>query len=222
MFNDNIKSQVIGTLKISDKDSGEVLVQKRNAIHPGNMAYVIASALAGKSTNINQDGAAPYINWMAFGNGGSNSTTTLSYRSPRVFGVYDELPITSSNSRLYAKTYQQQTNNTVYFPGEEMDTNNNTETVADNTSKIKFSVEMDHDVYATMVGETTPETDSSLDEPAVTAFTFDEIALLSGVTENDTLDEDKTLMLTHVTFHPVLLSANRTIVIDYTVTIQIN
>ena len=34
MFNDSIKSQVIGTLKISDKDSGEVLVQKRNAIHP--------------------------------------------------------------------------------------------------------------------------------------------------------------------------------------------
>ena len=222
MFNDSIKSQVIGTLKISDKDSGEVLLQNKNAIHPGNMAYVIASALAGKPTNINQDGAAPYINWMAFGNGGSNSTTTLSYRSPRVFGIYDELPITSSNSRLYAKTYQQQTNNTVYFPGEEMDTNNNTEIVADNTSKIVFSVEMDHDAYATMVGETTPETDSSLDEPAVTALTFDEIALLSGVTENDTLDEDKTLMLTHVTFHPVLLSANRTIVIDYTVTIQIN
>lgn len=223
MFNDNIKSQVIGTLKISDKDSGEVLVQKRNAIHPGNMAYVIASALAGKPTNINQDGAAPYINWMAFGNGGSNSTTTLSYRSPRVFGVYDELPITSSNSRLYAKTYQQQTNNTVYFPGEEMDTNNNTEIVADNTSKIVFSVEMDHDAYATMVGETTPQTDS--EDPTgsnVKAFTFDEIALLSGVTQSDTLDEEKTLMLTHVTFHPVLLSANRTIVIDYTVTIQIN
>ncbi|MDC1446345.1 hypothetical protein N8344_00070 [bacterium] len=218
MFNDNIKSQVIGTLKIFDKDSGEVLVQKRNAIHPGNMAYVIASALAGKPANINQDGAAPYINWMAFGNGGSNSTTTLSYRSPRVFGVYDELPITSSNSRLYAKTYQQQMDREndikVYFPGEEMDG----VIVADNTSKIKFSVNMNHDAYATMVGETTPENDSTVSDP----FTFDEIALLSGVTENDTLDEDKTLMLTHVTFHPVLLSANRTIVIDYTVTIQIN
>jgi len=30
------------------------------------------------------------------------------------------------------------------------------------------------------------------------------------------------LMLTHVTFHPVLLSANRTIVIDYTITIQLS
>ena len=217
MFNDNIKSQVIGTLKISDKDSGEVLVQKKNAIHPGNMAYVIASALAGKPTNINQGGAAPYINWMAFGNGGSNSTTTLSYRSPRVFGVYDELPITSSNSRLYAKTYQQQINNTtVYFPGEDID-----ETgviVADNTSKIKFSVTLNHAAYETMVGEDLPLNDTSDSK----AFMFDEIGLLSGVSDNDNLDEDKTLMLTHVTFHPVLLSANRTIVIDYTVTIQIN
>jgi hypothetical protein len=222
MFNDNIKSQVIGTLKISDKDSGEVLLQKKNAIHPGNMAYVIASALAGKSTNINQDGAAPYINWMAFGNGGSNSTTTLSYRSPRVFGIYDQLPITSSNSRLYDKTYQQHLQETdieVYFPGGEMDTG---EIVADNTSKIRYRVNLDHDAYATMVGETTPETDSSTENAAVSAFTFDEIALLSGVTDGGDLDEDKTLMLTHVTFHPVLLSANRTIVIDYTVTIQIN
>ena len=217
MFNDNIKSQVIGTLKISDKDSGEVLVQKKNAIHPGNMAYVIASALAGKPTNINQGGAAPYINWMAFGNGGSNSTTTLSYRSPRVFGIYDKLPITSSNSRLYAKTYQQQINNTtVYFPSEDID-----ETgviVADNTSKIKFSVTLDHKAYDNMVDEDLPLNDTSDSK----AFMFDEIGLLSGVSDNGNLDEDKTLMLTHVTFHPVLLSANRTIVIDYTVTIQIN
>ena len=217
MFNDNIKSQVIGTLKISDKDSGEVLVQKKNAIHPGNMAYVIASALAGKPTNINQGGAAPYINWMAFGNGGSNPTTTLSYRSPRVFGIYDKLPITSSNSRLYAKTYQQQINNTtVYFPSEDID-----ETgviVADNTSKIKFSVTLDHTAYDNMVDEDLPLNDTSDSK----AFMFDEIGLLSGVSDNGNLDEDKTLMLTHVTFHPVLLSANRTIVIDYTVTIQIN
>ena len=42
------------------------------------------------------------------------------------------------------------------------------------------------------------------------------------VDENDKLVEDKSLMVTHVTFHPVLLSANRTIVVDYTITIQIS
>jgi hypothetical protein len=68
----------------------------------------------------------------------------------------------------------------------------------------------------------TPETDSSDDANSVAAFTFDEIGLLSGVTNAGELQEEKTLMLTHVTFHPVLLSANRTIVIDYTVTIQLS
>ena len=68
-----------------------------------------------------------------------------------------------------------------------------------------------------------PENDSLV----APVFTIDEIGLLSGNLLADTndwsdLDEDKTLMLTHVTFHPVLISANRTIVIDYTVTIQIN
>jgi len=99
MFNDKIDSQVIGTLKIYDKDSGETLVQKKNAIHPGNMAYVMASALAGKPTSVNDvAGYVPHINWMAFGSGGSVSTTTLSYRSPQVSATYDGLPITSSNS----------------------------------------------------------------------------------------------------------------------------
>ena len=87
MFNEDIKSQVIGTLKIFDKDSGDILVQKRNAIHPGNMAYVLASALAGSAVDVNAGGSAPFVNWMAFGNGGSSSTTTLSYRSPRVVGI---------------------------------------------------------------------------------------------------------------------------------------
>jgi hypothetical protein len=220
MFNENIESQIIGTLKIFDKDSGEVLVQKRNAIHPGNMAYVLASALAGKPVSVNANGSSPYIGWMAFGNGGSNSTTTLSYRSPRVFSVYDNLPITSSNSRLYAKTYQQRTTNTVYYPGEDM---GDSEIVPDFTSKIKFSVEIDKTQYAAMNSAAIPENDSLV----APVFTIDEIGLLSGNLLADTndwsdLDEDKTLMLTHVTFHPVLISANRTIVIDYTVTIQIN
>jgi len=223
MFKDNIQAQVVGMLKISDKETGQILVNKKNAIHPGNMAYVLASGLAGKPTSINGTGSAPYINWMAFGNGGSNSTSTLSYRSPRVFTTYDELSMTASNSKLYTKTYQQGTVNTVYFPGEDV----NGTLIPENTSKINFKVELSHNDYESFVqlsdpNANLPETDSSTDPIGVPAFTFDEIGLLSGVTNAGILDETKTLMLTHVTFHPVLLSANRTIVIDYTVTIQLS
>ena len=228
MFNDNVQTQVIGTLHIRDKETGETLVKKRNAIHPGNMAYVIASSLAGSNTSVGDEGVAPTINWMGFGNGGSSSTTTLSYRSPRISEVYDELPMTTSFSSLYAKTYQQKTTNTVYFPGQEMDDG---EVVPNRTSKINFRVEVDHAAYEAIQQETnpnisTPQTDSNPDNRddilSIDAFTFDEIGLISGVEENERLVEDKSLMMTHVTFHPVLLSANRTIVIDYTVTIQVS
>ena len=96
------------------------------------------------------------------------------------------------------------------------------ELVPNNTAKVNFSVNLTHADYATAVGETVPASDSSVDANAVAAFTFDEIGLLAGVTNSGALDKTKSLMLTHVTFHPVLLSANRTIVIDYTVTIQIS
>ena len=56
MFKDNIEAQVVGVLKISYKETGQVLVNKKNAIHPGNMAYVLASGLAGKPTSINSTG----------------------------------------------------------------------------------------------------------------------------------------------------------------------
>ena len=79
-----------------------------------------------------------------------------------------------------------------------------------------------HADYATAVGESIPSSDSSASSAQVEAFTFDEIGLMAGVTDSGALDKTKTLMLTHVTFHPVLLAANRTIVIDYTVTIQIS
>ena len=223
MFKDKINVQAIGTLKISDKETGTVLVDKRNEIHPGNMAYVLASALGGKPASINSSGDAPYINWMAFGNGGSSSTTTLSYRSPRVFTTYDGLPITSSNSTLYSKTYQQEVVTEVFGPGQDM----GGVEVPENTSKVNFKVEMSHSQYEAMqqlIDPTiqTPVTDSSTDTDSVNAFTFDEIGLLAGVTTPTGLDETKSLMVTHVTFHPVLLSANRTIVIDYTITIQLS
>ena len=40
MFKDKINVQAIGTLKISDKETETLLVDKKNAIHR-NMAYVL-------------------------------------------------------------------------------------------------------------------------------------------------------------------------------------
>ena len=148
MFKDDVKSQIIGQVKIYDKESGKVLLEKKNAIHPGNMSYVLASALAGKPTSVNENGSSPVVNWMAFGNGGSNSTTSLAYGAPRVIGTYDQLPITSSNSALYSKTYEQETVNKVFHAGQDM---GNGESVPANTAKIMCSVELSHTDYEAAV-----------------------------------------------------------------------
>ena len=111
MFKDVIKSQVVGTLKIYDKESGEVLVQKKECNSSRKYGICIGFGLwAGKTTSVNSSGSAPHINWMQFGKGGSTSTTTLSYRSPRVYPTYDQLAITASNSSLYEPKYEQDDN----------------------------------------------------------------------------------------------------------------
>jgi hypothetical protein len=219
MFNDKIEPSIVGSLVIRDKNTGEILVKKKNAIHQGNMAYIIACALAGTATSVNVGGGSPSINWMAFGNGGSVSTTTLAYRSPRVSTIYDEQSMSTSTSSLYAKTYETQTSSVVYFPGQAL---SETEYVPNSTAKIVFTVELDHNDIAAYTGATIPESDSSTDEASLAAFTFDELGLVAGVTEAGVMQEDKSLLVTHVVFHPVLLSANRTIIIDYTITIQVS
>ena len=56
-----------GHILIRDKETGEELVNKRNAIHYGNMANMVANALNNQSQS--------YIHFMAFGNGGTSVDT---------------------------------------------------------------------------------------------------------------------------------------------------
>ena len=58
---ENAGIKMSGHILIRDADTKEEFVNKRNAIHYGNMANMIANALT------NQSGA--YIHYMAFGNG---------------------------------------------------------------------------------------------------------------------------------------------------------
>ena len=58
-----IPVQVTGHLLITDRDSGEVLLDQHNAIHPQNMSRIISRALA------NEDNSTIYR--IAFGNGGT-------------------------------------------------------------------------------------------------------------------------------------------------------
>lgn len=88
---------VNGHLHIVD-DLGAVLVDQDNAIHPANIARVIARALSNESNY--------FINRIAFGNGGTsvNAAFAITYNTPNDGQTPD---IASWDSRLYHETYSE-------------------------------------------------------------------------------------------------------------------
>ena len=82
--------KIEGFVKIHDPKTGEVLVDKKNAIHYENISLAMAQTLSDRNIG--------YIYEMAFGNGGSSVDPT---------GVITYLPpnTTGQNADLYNQTY---------------------------------------------------------------------------------------------------------------------
>lgn len=80
-----------GHIKIHDPESGEIIIDKPNAIHYENMSEALAYSIADLSGN--------FIYTMNFGNGGTSVDPT---------GVINYLPTNTSNQNaaLYNQTFQ--------------------------------------------------------------------------------------------------------------------
>lgn len=91
----DINVSITSNVKISDADTGEVLVNKKNAIHPQNMARIIARALAGEDNG--------YIYRIAFGNGGTVTDPVGNV----IFNPTNDGRNGSWESRLYNETYSE-------------------------------------------------------------------------------------------------------------------
>ena len=79
-----------GHIKIYDPKTGEVIVDKRNAIHYENMSLSLAESLG--------NGGSGWIHEMAFGNGGTSVDPTgiITYLTPNSTGT---------NASLYNQTF---------------------------------------------------------------------------------------------------------------------
>jgi len=182
-----------GHIKISDPVSGEVYVNKRNAIHYENMSIALAQSISNSGNGS--------IYQMAFGNGGTavDPTGIITYLTPNSSG---------SNASLYNQTYakvvdDRSTNN--------VDPNRNfVETrhvTGTNYSDVFITCLLDYGEPADQQAYDNTTNNES-------AYVFDELGLKSySATGNS-------LLLTHVIFHPVQKSLNRLIQVDYTVRIQ--
>jgi hypothetical protein len=190
---------VRGHIKISDPESGEVFINKSNAIHYENISTALAYNLANKQQN--------FVYEMHFGNGGTSVDTT---------GVIAYLPpnTTGQNSNLYNGTYSKIVD----------DTSANNTNPAKNYIQVRHvpgNVYTDVLVsclldYGEPAGQNAFDNSTTLSD----TYTFDELGLFARSIDGTSGLTSTGPMLTHVIFHPVQKSLNRLILVDYTVRIQ--
>ena len=182
---------VTGHVLITDCETDEVLVNKRNAIHNENMSVALAKSLANKD-----DGP---IYTMAFGNGGStvNGLGVVTFLPPNTTGI---------TANLHNPTYFEIVDDNRLAPADNG-------MVVTHTQNALFS----DIVITTTLGFGEPIGQSSFDDATdmEQEFIFDEIGLKSF-----DADPNAGLLLTHVIFHPVQKSLNRSIEVQYTLRIQ--
>jgi hypothetical protein len=190
--------KIEGFIKITDPKSGEVLVDKKNAIHYENISIAMAQTLSNRTSA--QGGG--WIYEMAFGNGGSSVDPT---------GVITYLPpnVTGQNADLYNQTY-----------AKVVDDNSaaNTDPAENYMTVIHTAGKPYTDILVTCLldyGE--PAGQQAFDNSTNFngEYVFDELGLKCW---NGSATDLR--LITHVIFHPVQKSLNRQIQIDYTLRIQ--
>ena len=190
---------VRGHIKIFDPASGEVYIDKSNAIHYENFSVALASSVANKGQH--------FVYEMAFGNGGTSVDTT---------GIITYLPTNTvgQNSSLYNPTYSKIVDNTSIANA---DPTNNKITV----THIPGTVYTDILVSCLLdYGEPSGQALFDNSQNLSSEYVFDELGLRGRSTDGTVGLTSTGLLLTHVVFHPVQKALNRLIQIDYTVRVQ--
>ena len=184
---------VEGHIKIFDPTSGEILINKRNAIHYENMSIALAESLSNAGSG--------FVYEMSFGNGGTNIDPTgiITYLTPNSTGT---------NASLYNQTYTKVVDDRSV---NNLDPSRNKTEIrhvsGTNYTDILVSCLLD---YCEPDGQDAYDTSSNSNS----AYVFDELGLRSYSSSGTGK------LITHVVFHPVQKSLNRLIQIDYTVRVQ--
>lgn len=197
-MNNIIGFGIHGHVKISDPDTGLVLIDKKNAIHYENFSEALALTVSDRGYGT--------IYQMAFGNGGASvdNTGLITYLPPNTTG---------STAALYNQTYAK-------IVDDKLISN------ADPTQNRMIVTHVSGKLYTDILVQCTldygePAGQDAFDNGTNTDgnYVFDEIGLL-GYWGTDGGGNAVTKLLTHVIFHPIQKSLNRQIQIDYTVRIQ--
>jgi len=190
--------KIEGFVKITDPNTGTVLVDKKNAIHYENISIAMAQTLSNRTSA--QGGG--WIYEMAFGNGGSSVDPT---------GIITYLPpnVTGQNADLYNETYAKVVDDN---SAANQDPVNNYMTVIHTAGKVYTDI-----LVTCLLDYGEPPGQQAFDNSTNFngEYVFDELGLKCW---NGSATDLR--LITHVIFHPVQKSLNRQIQIDYTLRIQ--
>lgn len=190
--------QVKGHIKIWDPTSGEILIDKPNAINYETMSEAIANSLANRGIGT--------IYQMAFGNGASSidSTGVITYLPPNTTGV---------NATLYNQTYAKIVDGNLLS---NTDPTRNRMSVSHTGGKTYSDI-----LIQCLLDYGEPSGQYAFDNAtnATSSYVFDELGLLVNY-GNDGAGNIITRLISHVVFHPIQKSLNRQIQVDYTIRIQ--
>lgn len=182
-----------GHIKIHDPQSGEILIDKRNAIHYENMSLSLAESLSNQGQG--------FVYEMAFGNGGTSVDPTgiITYLTPNSTGT---------NASLYSETFKKVVDDRSV---------NNVDPTRNKIETRHVSGTNYTDIFVTcLLDYSEPAGQEAIDNATESdsLYVFDELGLKAYNPNGDGR------LLTHVIFHPVQKSLNRLIQIDYTVRVQ--
>jgi hypothetical protein len=193
-------AKIEGFVKIFDPNSGEIIVDKKNAIHYENISIAMAQSLSNRLDP--NGGRLGVIYEMAFGNGGSSvdPTGVITYLPPNTLG---------QNADLYNETYAKVVDDN---SAADTDPINNKMTVLHTAGTVYTDI-----LVTCLLDYGEPPTQQVFDNSTNFngEFVFDELGLKAW---NGSVSDLR--LITHVIFHPVQKSLNRQIQIDYTLRIQ--
>jgi hypothetical protein len=187
--------RITGHVLIRDADTGEILVDKNNAINFENFSIALANTLANRPTS--------WIQEMAFGNGGAtvSGTGTITYLPPSVLG---------SAAQLYSETYSK-------VVDDQNPLNLNPKKNYINVAHSPGTTYSDVIVTCNLdLGEPAGQDAFDTATSAQGNYVFSEL----GLRAFSAAGPGKGILLTHVIFSPVQKSLNRQIEVVYTIRIQ--
>lgn len=194
---------------LKDANTGEVFVDKSNAVHPQNMARVIARGLANE-TNSN-------IHLVALGNGGTfiDTTGVIRFNNPNTTGT---------DAVLYSETYSEVVDGTVVNGNDIFSAASTTDITSIVTIEVTISPDEPSDQWLT--DSTGVDTLSNpQDNSTAYQYEFDELGCFAINPLYDPLNptiEPEFLLLTHIIFQPIAKSQNRQLQLTYTLTISVS